>query len=165
MPKAKRTTSPGRVGAGNPRLGEALEFMRALWEVDHALRRVSKSMKSKMGVTGPQRLVIRLVGRFPGLNAGELAELMHIDPSSLTGILDRLEKAKLLERRADRLDRRRALFSLTRAGKKLDGVRSGTVEAAVVRALQNQPTARTAAARQLLVAVADELEKRNIRSP
>jgi len=131
--------------------------MRVLWELDHTLRRASKSMESRLGVTGPQRLVIRLVGRFPDVTAGDLAALMHIDPSSLTGVLHRLERAGFLTRRSDRADRRRALFSLTAKGRALDQVRSGTAEAAVVRALKSQPSDRIQEARTLLIALARAL--------
>jgi DNA-binding MarR family transcriptional regulator len=153
-------SAPASGAARSPKpggLGGALEFMRVLWELDHSLRRASKSMRSALGVTGPQRLVIRMVGRFPGLTAGDLASLLHVDPSSLTGVLDRLERRGFLARKSDPEDRRRALFSLTVRGRALDRVRSGTVEAAVVRVLEGQPRARTAAARRVLAALTAEL--------
>lgn len=128
-----------------------------LWELDHALRLASKGMNATLGVTGLQRLVIRLVGRFPGLTAGDLATLLHVDPSTLTGVLERLGRQQLIVRNVDETDRRRALFSLTEDGRRLDRTRKGTVEAAVLRALQGQPRARLASARQVLVAIAKEL--------
>jgi len=114
-------------------------------------------MESVHGVTGPQRLVIRMVGRFPGLSAGDVSALLHVDPSSLTGILDRLGRNGLLSRKSDPRDGRRALFSLTARGRAVDRIRSGTVEAAVVAALTGQPRARIAGARRVLAAVAREL--------
>jgi len=138
-------------------LGDALEFMRVLWELDHALRRVSKSMQSRLGVTGPQRLTIRMVGHFPGLTAGELARLLHVDPSSLTGVLERLGKAGVLVRASDPADGRRAVLRLTRRGRTLDRSQSGTVEAAIVRALSSQPRSRITGARRVLEALAEEL--------
>jgi DNA-binding MarR family transcriptional regulator len=147
--RAGRATATG--------LGDALEFMRALWELDHALRRVSKSMQSTLGVTGPQRLVIRMLGHFPGLTAGELAALLHVDPSSLTGVLDRMRRTGILAREADPEDGRRAVLALTRRGRALDRTRSGTVEAAIVRAVASQPRARIAGARRVLEALVREL--------
>ena len=35
-------------------------------------------VKATVGLTGPQRLVVRLVGRFPGITAGRLAEILHV---------------------------------------------------------------------------------------
>jgi DNA-binding MarR family transcriptional regulator len=115
--------------------GEALQFMRRLWDLVHALDVRSKRMAQTLGVTGPQRLVIRLVGQKPDQTASEISAMLGKHPSTLTGVLARLEERGLLLRRTDAEDRRRARFRLTAAGKKIDRDRAGTVEAAVRRAL------------------------------
>lgn len=117
-----------------PELGEALDFLRTLWELDHALQTASKTMARKLGVTGPQRLVLRIVGRFPQLSPGQLAEILHLHPSTLTGIVKRLERRGLLSRRRDPRDKRRVFLGLTPQGRKLDVDRAHTVEAALERA-------------------------------
>src|SRR5437762_12214338 len=108
-----------------PPLGAVLDFMRLLWAVDHSLQSASKRMESAFGITGPQRLVVRIVGRFPGISAGGLADILHVHPSTLTGILRRLEMRGVLQRRGDPNDGRRALFTLTNRGKKVDTLRTG----------------------------------------
>src|SRR5262245_7199128 len=130
-------------------LGEVIEFMRLLWAVDHGLSASSKQMGAIFGVTGPQRLVIRIVGRHPGIAAGRIAEILHVHPSTLTGVLGRLVERGVLTRQADPDDGRRALFGLTAAGKKLDALRSGTIEAKVRRALGKVPPRELAAARRV----------------
>ncbi len=139
------------------RLGEVLEFMRLLWAVDHALQSTSKRMESSLGVTGPQRLVIRIVGRFPQISAGELAEVLHIHPSTLTGVLKRLEARGIIDRKIDSGDARRALFSLTTKGKEVDALRNGTVEATVRKALSKIPSRKVVAARDVLEELANTL--------
>jgi DNA-binding MarR family transcriptional regulator len=131
--------------------------MRLLWAVDHGLQSTSKRMESTLGLTGPQRLVLRLVGRFPGITAGRLAQILHVHPSTLTGVLKRLEKRGLLERKSDPLDGRKALFALTEAGKQLDVPSQGTVESAVQRVLSRMPRARMLGAQEVLTALAEEL--------
>jgi DNA-binding MarR family transcriptional regulator len=143
--------------ARGPQLGEVLEFMRLLWAVDHGLQSTSKRMESTLGITGPQRLVLRLVGRFPGITAGTLAQILHVHPSTLTGVLKRLEKRGLLERKSDPLDGRKALFALTEAGRGLDIPSTGTVEAAVQRALSKMTRARILHTQDVLTALAEEL--------
>lgn len=140
-------------------LGEVLEFMQALWAVDHELQSSSKRQEAATGVTGPQRLVIRIVGRFPGIAAGKVSEILHLHPSTLTGILQRLEARGLVARHPDPADGRRALLSLTAAGRALDGVRGGTVEAGVRRALGRLPARSVAAAREVLERMAAELAR------
>jgi MarR family transcriptional regulator, organic hydroperoxide resistance regulator len=138
-------------------LGEVLEFMRLLWSIDHGLQTTSKRMEVTLGITGLQRMVLRLVGRFPGIPAGRLAHLLHVHPSTLTGVLKRLEDKGLLARGADPLDARRALFTLTPRGRALDVPSTGTVEAAVQRALQRVSGAKLATAREVLNALSQEL--------
>lgn len=138
-------------------LGEVLDFMRLLWAVDHGLQSTSKRMEVKLGLTGPQRLVVRLVGRFPDIAAGHLARILHVHPSTLTGVLKRLETRGLLARRTDPADARRALFSLTPAGSALDVPSPGTVEAAVDRALARMSRKHLVAAQELLGVLAEEL--------
>jgi DNA-binding MarR family transcriptional regulator len=140
-----------------PPLGEVLEFMRLLWAVDHGLQSTSKRMEATLGLTGPQRLVLRLVGRFPGITAGRLAQIMHVHPSTLTGVLKRMEKRGLLERKSDPLDGRKALFALTEAGRALDVPSEGTVENAVQRAISRMPRPRLTSAQEVLMALAEEL--------
>jgi DNA-binding MarR family transcriptional regulator len=141
-----------------PDLGQVFEFMRVIWQVDHALQRRSKKMEVAMGVTGPQRLVLRIVGRFPGIPAGHLARMLHVHPSTLTGVVQRLERQRLLRRRADPRDARRVLLSLTEQGRALDVETPDTVEAAVERVLSRVPRARVEAAREVLLAIAASLE-------
>jgi DNA-binding MarR family transcriptional regulator len=141
------------------RLGRGLEFMRRLWAVDHELQSTSKWMEARLGVTGPQRLVIRMIGCFPGISAGALAEMLHVHPSTLTGVLRRLDDRGAIRRSSDPRDSRRALFWLTARGRRVDRLRSGTVEAAITRALAHASPRTLAAARGLLEHVAFELAR------
>jgi MarR family transcriptional regulator, organic hydroperoxide resistance regulator len=138
-------------------LGAVLDFMRMLWALDHALQSASKRMEVTFGLTGPQRLVVRIVGRFPGIAAGRVAQILHVHPSTLTGILKRLESRGMLQRRPDPRDARRALFILTAKGRKVDTIRSGTVEQAVRRVLAKD-AAKVAAAQEVLAALTEALD-------
>lgn len=142
-----------------PRLGEVLDFMRLIWLVDHALQRRSKRMVAEVGVTGPQRLVLRIVGRFPGIPAGHLARLLHVHPSTLTGVVKRLDRQALVRKRLDPRDGRRVLLSLTDAGRAADDRADGTVEAAIERVLGRLPAAEIEAASRVLSAIAASLDQ------
>ena len=115
--------------------GETLQFMQRVWELVHALDVRSKRMAQTIGVTGPQRLVIRVVGQKPAQTASEISQMLGKHPSTLTGVLARLEARGLIVREIDPEDRRRARFTLTTPGKAIDRERKGTVEAATRRAL------------------------------
>jgi MarR family transcriptional regulator, organic hydroperoxide resistance regulator len=151
-PKTEREASPAA-------LGPVLDFLRLLWSVDHGLDRRSKRMETELGVTGGQRMVIRLIGRFPEVSAGRLAELLHVHPSTLTGVLKRLTERGFIGREKDPDDARRSKFILLAEGQKIDSTQAGTVEAAVRRALSRIPPETIDSARIVLSAVAEELAR------
>jgi MarR family transcriptional regulator, organic hydroperoxide resistance regulator len=140
------------------KLGPILEFMRLLWAVDHGLNSRSKRMSAELGVTGPQRLVVRIVGKNPGISAKEIAHVLHLDKSTLSGVLQRLETRGLMLRAIDPADARRSTFTLTASGRELDGTRAPTVESAVRRALARASDKQLTAAERILELLAEELE-------
>jgi DNA-binding MarR family transcriptional regulator len=133
--------------------------MRWLWAVDHGLQSLSKRMRTTVGVTGPQRLVVRMLGQSPGLSAGELATVLHLHRSTLTGVLRRLERLGIVARATSSGDRRRAVLRLTTAGRALDRERTGTVESAVRAALQRVSPDAVVATVEVLSKVAAELRR------
>jgi DNA-binding MarR family transcriptional regulator len=153
----KERIIPHHVGNDIPKLGEVLDFMRLLWAVDHGLHSTSKKMIRQVGISGPQRLVIRIVGRAPGLSAGALAKILHIHPSTLTGVLRRLELRGLIRRTADPLDGRRALLWLTPEGADLDSHEPGSVEESIAAVLDQQAPDSIREAVKVLLAIAEEL--------
>jgi DNA-binding MarR family transcriptional regulator len=117
-------------------LEPALAFLRELWALDHALGSASRRMHDRMGITGEQRMVLRFVGKFPGMTAVELASILHVEKSTLSFALKGLEKKGLVSRSRDTTDARKSHVTLTKEGRKLDRPTVGTVERAVDRALQ-----------------------------
>ena len=142
----------------DPPLGKVLDFLRLLWAVDHGLQRASKHMAARLGVTGHQRLVLRIIGRFPGIVAGRIAAILHVHPSTLTGVLRRLERQRLISRRHDARDQRRVCLGLTAAGRTLDLQLEDTVEAVVERVLERVGAHQLRAASELLSLLAEALE-------
>lgn len=157
-------TNDKEAGAGaSAALPDVLQFMQLLWAVVHGLEKTSKRMTGEIGVTGPQRLALRVAGLFPGLSAGDLATILHVHPSTLTGILQRLVSQKLLTRLDDPRDRRRAVLRLTSRGARVNAVSRGTVEAAVAEALKGISDRDRAATRRVLQRLAMHLEPTDAR--
>jgi DNA-binding MarR family transcriptional regulator len=145
-------------------VGDAMDFLRLIWAVDHALQRRSKAMAAQLGITGPQRLVIRIVGRYPSIHARQLTDILQLHPSSVTALLKRLERRGLIRRRLDERDRRRWLLGLTRRGQVLNREAPGTIEAAVQRTLDATSRRELDGARIVLNALTRELDGRGSRS-
>jgi MarR family transcriptional regulator, organic hydroperoxide resistance regulator len=150
-----RTERQGIAEAG---LTGVLQFMRLLWALDHGLQAASKRMQRRLGVTGPQRLVVRVVGCMPGASAGAVAAVLHLHPSTLTGVIGRLRRDGLLSCRPDPTDRRRTLLRLTAAGRRVDRLRAGTVESAVRAAVEASSPREQRAASAVLARIAEALD-------
>jgi MarR family transcriptional regulator, organic hydroperoxide resistance regulator len=151
----------GTASEQGPALGRVLDFMRLLWALDHGLQSTSKRMEAVLGVTGPQRLVLRIVGQFPGTSAGEVANILHIHPSTLTGVLKRLQARGLIEREADPSDARRARLRLTTEGQVLNRTRAGTVEAAIRRVLGQLQPEKVQVVQEVLSLLTEEVSRQS----
>ena len=134
-------------------IAPVLEFMRSLWALDHALQRASIRMEAVLGLTAPQRFVIRILGALPRLTPADLAALLHVDRGSVTALLKRLEARELVARSPDHQDGRRVLLSLTLEGQLLDIPTEETVEAATGRALRRLKPNQIADARTVIRAL------------
>jgi len=75
-------------------------------ETAHAMRKAFDRRAAGLGVTRAQWKVLFRLARQPGLRQIELADILDIEPITLSRILDRLAEAGLIERRADPADRR-----------------------------------------------------------
>ena len=146
------------VRADAPALEPTLDFMRLLWRIEHGLQSRSKQMEAAIGITGPQRLVLRIVDQFPGLSAGELANIVRLHPSTITGIVQRLVDKRLLERTGDRADRRRVQLRVRPDAKPFTRRSATTIELAIARVLARVPAAHINQTRSVLTAVARALE-------
>ena len=99
-------------------LDPVLDFMRLLWDIEHGLQSTSKRMRSTLGITGPQRLVLRVVSQFPGMSAAEAAHVVRLHPSTLTGVIQRLVDKGLLVRDRDPDDTRRMRLRVVRGARR-----------------------------------------------
>jgi len=83
------------------------------------LRTYADHKASQFGITRAQWVVLVRLDRFEGLKQSELAEMLDLQPISLTRLLDRLCDSGLIERRSDPNDRRAKRLFLTPAARPL----------------------------------------------
>ena len=77
--------------------------------VNKAAQQVARRTREALaphGVTAPQYAVLRVLADQEGQSGAEIAARLNIDSATLTGVLDRLEAATLIERRDCGADRR-----------------------------------------------------------
>ncbi len=141
------------------RLDPVLDFLQCLWAIEHGLQQTSKRMEATIGVTGPQRLVLRIVSQHPGLSARELADIVYLHPSTITGILRRLVNRGLLIREQDPQDKRRVRLWLKPEAKAFTRSSAGTVERAVRQTLARATEREVRDARAVLAVLAEFLSE------
>ncbi|HQR28785.1 MAG TPA: MarR family winged helix-turn-helix transcriptional regulator [Anaeromyxobacteraceae bacterium] len=124
----------------------ALDVMQALWAQAHALEAHSKWMQRHMGVTGPQRLLLRFLAAFPGSSAADAARWLSLNPGTVSRLVTGLERARLVSRVPDPGGGRRPKLALTRRGQAVTRDPEGTVEEAVGAALRDCSPAEAGAA-------------------
>ncbi|GGJ53069.1 MarR family winged helix-turn-helix transcriptional regulator [Sphingopyxis bauzanensis] len=98
-------------------LNKQLSF--ALYGAANRLARMHKPFLDPIGLTFPQYLVmLELLGGGPR-SVGELGTKLGMDTGTITPILKRLERSKLIAKRRDALDERRVVVDLAPDGKAL----------------------------------------------
>jgi len=100
-----------------------------LVDVARLLRRNFNRRAQALGLTQPQWQALARLSQNQGMNQACLADLLEIQPITLTRLIDRLEAAGWVERRADPADRRvQRLFLTVKAEPLLDDMRALATE-------------------------------------
>jgi MarR family transcriptional regulator, transcriptional regulator for hemolysin len=95
------------------------EFAFILNDVARLLRTYADHRAAQYGMTRAQWAVLVRLDRAEGLNQSELAEMLDLQPITLTRLLDKLADSGLIERRPDPDDRRAKRLFLTPAARPL----------------------------------------------
>jgi DNA-binding MarR family transcriptional regulator len=136
---------------------DVLEVMKVLWALAHALEARSKRMQRDLGVTGPQRLLLRVVGQSPGCGPGEAARRLSLNPGTVSRLATGLERRKLVRREVDPVDGRKQRLVLTTRGQLLNGLHRGTVEGAVRKAIVGATASEVRLARKFIRRLTESL--------
>lgn len=95
------------------------EILTSLRRIIRAVSLYSRQLLIRHDLTAPQLTCLRHLLRHGSRSAGELAAGISLSQPTVTGILDRLERKGLVERRRSAEDRRRVVVALTPAGREL----------------------------------------------
>src|SRR6202035_3245414 len=111
------------------------EFAFTINDVARMLRTYADYKASQFGITRAQWVVLARLDRFEGLKQSELAEMLDLQPITVTRLVDRLCDNGLIERRADPSDRRAKRLFLTPAARPLLDQLAGLGEEMMTTAL------------------------------
>ncbi|MEJ2037602.1 MAG: MarR family winged helix-turn-helix transcriptional regulator [Desulfosarcinaceae bacterium] len=79
----------------------------------------SKKLIKRVGLTGPQLIILQEIARSGEATAGKIARAVSLSQATVTGILERLEKRHLIVRQRSDHDKRRIMVNITDAGRKI----------------------------------------------
>ena len=93
------------------------EIMQSLRRIIKSLQDYSQTVYSHFGITGPQLWALKTISKRGSLSLGELSKGMYLHPSTVSGVVDRLEKKGYVVRDRTEKDRRVIKVQLTPKGK------------------------------------------------
>ena len=88
-------------------------------DVSRLLRKRFDVVSRRFGVTGPQWRMLAALRRTPGVNQGALAQWLEVEAITAGRMIDRMQDAKLVERKTDPADRRAWRLFLTPRGREI----------------------------------------------
>jgi DNA-binding MarR family transcriptional regulator len=95
------------------------QVLEAIFYLYTESRRVTKELARRADLTGPQLTVVKILEIFGDLSLSELSEKIRAQNSTVTGIIDRMEREGLVTRERSKEDRRVVYIRLTPKGKDL----------------------------------------------
>lgn len=99
----------------------------------------SRYLSRKVGLTGPQLMVLdELVASGP-LTVGQVAVGVSLSQATLTGILERMERRGLIRRERSDVDRRKVLVAVTEEGRILHESSPPLMQESFTKGFQNLP--------------------------
>ena len=102
-----------------------MNFLFSLGELSRLVRAYADRQAARYGITRAHWAVLAKVERSEGMKQSELAELMEMQPITLTRLIDKLCDNGWIERRGDETDRRVNRLYLKKAARPLLGKLAG----------------------------------------
>jgi DNA-binding MarR family transcriptional regulator len=101
------------------------------------MKRALELKLSEYSITSSQYTVIDVLGKYNGISLTELGRILDFDNPTITGIINRMARAKLIRRNRDRNDRRIIKVYLTQKGKELHSILPQIAEDVNKKAVEN----------------------------
>ncbi len=116
-----------------------LRILKSLRRIIRSVDVHSRRLAQDHGVTVPQLLCLLKIDELGALTIRELADEIYLSPSTLVGIIDRLEKHELVFRRRSVRDRRKVRIELTEAGNTLIAKSPSPLQNGLVEGIEELP--------------------------
>lgn len=115
---------------------DIIDNLRRVFQI---LNEQSKKVEKDTGLTGPQLWAIKVVYENAPINLSDLACRLYLHPTTVGGIIDRLETRHLVKRTRSKEDRRVVWVELTAEGKSLVKAAPEVAQGLLVAGLEELP--------------------------
>jgi len=133
-----RDAPPAANGAAAP-VRYDLRILRALRRIIHSVDLYSKQLAATNQITAPQLICLLHVVNNGPVSATAIGREVHLSPSTVVGILDRLEEKGLVGRHRSHEDRRIVRVTATRDGVELSRRAPSPLQQALANSLAELP--------------------------
>lgn len=163
--KKMSTAAPQPADSSLPQVPEENYELRILQSLRRIIRAVdmhSYKLSSQYKITGPQLGCLIALKEEKSLTIAQLAKKVYLSPSTLVGIIDRLEEKGLVQRKRDSSDRRRVQIHVTAPGADLITAAPSLLQETLVRALKDLPEPERISITMAVEKLVDLMEARHI---
>lgn len=119
----------------------ARDVLDAIRRIVQALRESSRAAEKRVGLSGAQLFVLQTLGESPGLSLNELAERTRTHQSSVSVVVTKLARQRLVERGTAPEDARRAEIRLSVRGRSRLSSAPQTAQQRLIAAVDGLPPA------------------------
>jgi len=133
-----QAASPGHEAMAVPVRYE-LRILRALRRIIHSVDLYSKELAATNRITAPQLMCLLHVVNSGPVSATAIGREVHLSPSTVVGILDRLEEKGLVARERSREDRRIVRVTATPEGVELSRKAPSPLQQTLANSLRELP--------------------------
>src|SRR5919202_5994948 len=130
------TTKPGGGRRKPQRSAELTAALDAIRRIVQALRASARTAEQRLGVSGAQLLVLQALSEAPANSLNDLAARTFTHQSSVSVVVERLVRRRLVSRNRSAEDARRVTLALTAAGRALLESAPETAQVRLVSALR-----------------------------
>lgn len=149
----------GRTRGIDGRQGEVDRILETIVYLYTESRRVTKQLARQHGLTGPQVTALKMLEAFGELSLSELSAHMSAKNSTITGIVDRMERDGLVVRERSAQDRRVVNIRPTAEGQRIAAAVPVTAMAIFASALRSLSERDRDELRRILSKVADSVRE------
>jgi DNA-binding MarR family transcriptional regulator len=147
-----------------PKRADTTEIVQGLRRIVKALQTYSQDVRNAYGLTGPQLWALKTLQSQGPMSAGRLAAALAVHQSSVSILIDRLEKRGLVRRNRGEHDHRVVQMELTKRGAALAADAPEAAQGRLLHALEDMPPGRVRSIRRAVDRLVQAMEASDVNA-